>query len=92
MAILSRGRLRNDYILMGEFALRFVTILLSEDSDFVFLSEDDNDILISERPEGFGGRLRGSYRIGGSLVEQDKNTGRIKDSYKIEGMYEREEL
>ena len=92
MALLSRGRLREGYSELGAFALRYVTILMSEDTQFVFLSEDESDILIAEINEIAPGLLRRGYGSGGDLPTASIGGGMIKESYITKGTYEREDL
>lgn len=92
MTFFDRGRLRSSYSVFGEFILRYVTILMSEDTEFVFLSEDDGDLLIAETNKAPLGRYREGYGFGGELDEGSKSRGVIRRSYKTKGTYEREEL
>ncbi len=71
MAFLSRGRLREGYSELGAFALRYITILMSEDTQFVFLSEDESDILISEGHEVPGGMIKESYITKGTYEREE---------------------
>lgn len=88
-----KGLFKEAYKIGGLLFITVITILLSEDSDFVFLSEDDRDILIAEQPETSVGLLKDSYNANGELVESAPlPDGLLKDSYKQKGTYEREEL
>lgn len=91
MAI-GRGIYKEAYTVSGSLLLAAMTILLSEDADFVFLSEDENDILIAEIPEMPSGIYKDAYGVAGVIPVATGSEGIIKQSYMQEGTYEREEL
>lgn len=71
MALLSKGRLRDAYPALGSFVLRYITVLMSEDTEFIFLSEDDSDVLISEEYKIPGGVIKQGYVTKGTYEREE---------------------
>lgn len=71
MAQLSKGIFKEAYKELGGFLLLYITILMSENTEFVFLSENESDILIAETPSRTVSLFKDSYIEEGTYARQE---------------------